>query len=194
LGDERVDREVVTERDLFNCHGTFYELPAESSGGFAKIRPITTHNLRIKDYATYRGLLVLSGLNTDASGSHVVRSEDGKLALWLGAIDDLWKMGKPRGNGGPWKNNEVKAGVPSDPYLMTGYDHKSLELSHRLNGPVTFRLEADITGTGQWVSVSSMTVQAGETYTHRFPDSFACYWVRLLADRDTRATAQFEYK
>ena len=29
-GAYRVDREVVTERDLFNCHGTFYELPAEN--------------------------------------------------------------------------------------------------------------------------------------------------------------------
>ena len=68
LGDERVDREVITERDLFNCGGTFYELPAESSCGFGKIRPITTHNRRIKDYASYRGMLVISGIADDAKG------------------------------------------------------------------------------------------------------------------------------
>ena len=57
LGPERVDREVCTERDLFNCHGTFYELPAENAGGFAKVRPVTTHNRRVHDYCSYRGLL-----------------------------------------------------------------------------------------------------------------------------------------
>jgi hypothetical protein len=34
----RIDREVATEHDLFNCYGTFYELPAENADGFAKIR------------------------------------------------------------------------------------------------------------------------------------------------------------
>ena len=39
--------EVATERDLFNFGGTFYELPARNAQGFAKIRPIATHNLKI---------------------------------------------------------------------------------------------------------------------------------------------------
>jgi hypothetical protein len=59
----RIDREVATERDLFNCHGTFYELPAENADGFAKIRPVASHNLRINDYASYRGMLIMTGLN-----------------------------------------------------------------------------------------------------------------------------------
>ena len=45
----RICREVATERDLFNCHGTFYELPAENADGYAKIRPIASHNFRIND-------------------------------------------------------------------------------------------------------------------------------------------------
>ena len=39
-GSLRICREVVTERDLFSCHGTFYELPAENAEGYAKIRPV----------------------------------------------------------------------------------------------------------------------------------------------------------
>ena len=42
-----MDREVVTERDLFNCAGTFYELPADNAGGFAMVRPIATHNASV---------------------------------------------------------------------------------------------------------------------------------------------------
>lgn len=193
LGDERVDREVVTERDLFNSHGTFYELPAESSGGFGKIRPIATHNRRIKDYATYRGLLVISGIAADATGQHIVRSDDGKAALWLGVLDDLWKFGKPRGVGGPWKDTAVKAGVASDAYLVTGYDHKRLTLSHTSREPVQFRIEADITGAGDWVEVTSLSVAPGQSLKHDFPDAFGAYWLRATASADTTATAQLEY-
>ena len=66
LGPCRVDREVATERDLFNAHGTFYELPAENAGGFAKLRPVATHNRRIHDYCSYRGLLIMSGVTLNA--------------------------------------------------------------------------------------------------------------------------------
>ena len=48
----RLCREVATERDLLNCAGTFYELPAENADGFAKIRPVASHNCRIHDHAS----------------------------------------------------------------------------------------------------------------------------------------------
>jgi hypothetical protein len=140
LGPGRVDREVATERDLFNAHGTFYELPADNAGGFAKVRPVATHNRRIHDYCSYRGLFIMTGVADSAprNNPHIIRSDDGKAAVWAGAIDDVWKLGKPRGDGGPWKNSPVKAGQPSDPYLMTGYDRKSVKLSHNGEGTVGF--------------------------------------------------------
>ena len=192
--DERVCREVVTERDLFNAFGTFYELPAESAGGFAKIRPVATHNRHIKDYASYRGLLVMSGVRDDAGGEHIIRSDDGKCALWAGAVDDLWQLGKPRGNGGPWKNTEVKSGHSSDPYLMTGYDHKDLMLFHSSGASVAFRVEVDVTGMGEWVTYKEFSVTPGQTLEHHFPDAFSAYWVRITADHDCSATAQFRYE
>jgi hypothetical protein len=48
------------------------------------------------------------------------------VALWVGAIDDLWGLGKPVGIGGVWMDTEVAAQTYSDPYLMSGYDKKSL--------------------------------------------------------------------
>jgi hypothetical protein len=193
LGAERTCREVCTERNLLNVHGTFYELPAENAGGFLKLRPITTHNRRIHDYASYRGLLVLSGLTDDASGDHIIRSDDGECAVWVGTVDDLWAFGKPRGRGGPWLETAVQANVPSDAYLATGYDQKRLTLAHQANEAVTFKIEADFTGTGQWTEVESLRVPPGQTLEHAFPDAFGAYWLRVSTSADTTASARFDY-
>jgi hypothetical protein len=191
----RICREVATERDLFNCHGTFYELPAENADGFAKIRPVASHPFRIHDYASFRGLLVMTGISPDAAGnkSHLVRSDDGKAAVWLGVIDDLWKLGKPTGQGGPWAGTEVAAGEASDPYLIGFYDERSLTLSHESAEPVTFEIEADPIGHGPWMLYQRVTIGPGETYEHRIPDHFQARWIRFRAESPTRATAWLEY-
>ena len=196
LGFERTDREVCTERDLLNAAGTFFELPAENAGGIAKVRALTTHNRRIQDYASWRGLLVLTGLDEDApvSNSHIVRSTDGKAAVWLGVVDDLWSLGKPIGVGGPWKNTAVQPGVASDPYLLTGYDRKTVTLSHTSAAPVRFRVEVDLTGTGQWVNYRSFDVPAGQALAHAFPAAYQAYWLRVVAESATTATVWLDYK
>jgi hypothetical protein len=191
----RVCREVATERDLLNCAGTFYELPAENADGFAKIRPVASHNFRIHDYASYRGMLVMTGLSPDVkSGEHIVKSDDGKAAVWLGVIDDLWEMGKPTGHGGPWKNSAVKAGEPSDPYLIGFYDKRSLEISHGAKEAVTFRIEVEPVGHGPWMLYSEVSVQPGETFRHIFPGNFQARWIRFVADKECTATTWLEYE
>ena len=192
LGAERVCREVCTERNLLNVGGTFYELPAENAGGFIKLRPIATHNRRIHDFASYRGLLVMSGIADDAKGGRILRSDDGKCALWAGAIDDLWQFGKARGVGGPWHESAVKASVPSDAYLATGYDHKRLTLTS--TAAANFNIEADFTGTGTWDEVATLSAQPGKPLEYKFPEAFGAYWLRLVADQDTTATATFTYE
>jgi hypothetical protein len=193
--ENRLDREVVTERDIFNAHGTFYELPAENAGGFAKIRPVASHNRRINDYCSWRGLMVLTGIDTaGTNNSHIIRSDDGKAAVWVGVIDDLWKLGKVRGDGGPCLNTPLTANTPSDPYLMTGYDRKELTLSH--SGPTSIQLtvEVDVTGTGQWMPYRTFDVSPGKTVNHDFPADFQAYWVRVVADQTCSASAQLKYR
>ena len=190
----RVCREVCTERNLLHAFGTFYEMPADNAGGFPKIRPIATHDRAIFDYASYRGLLVMSGVAADARGGRIVRSDDGKCALWVGAVDDLWQLGKPRGEGGPWRDSAVKAGEPSDPYLFNGYDRKSLTLSHTAAQPVTMRVEMDITAGGRWVAYRTFEVSAGKPLEHSFPEAYAAAWVRVVAEADCTASAVLKYE
>ena len=191
-GLARVCREVATERDLLNLHGTFYELPARNAQGVAKVRPVATHNLAIYDFCSHNGLLLFTGIDAETKSKHIIRSTDGKAAIWAGVVDDLWKLGKPRGQGGPWKDSAVKAGIPSDPYLMTAYDEKSVELTTTSATNIT--LEVDIDGTGLWVRYETFKLKADETVTHNFPESFSAYWVRATSDKETTATVWLTYQ
>lgn len=195
-GKLRICREVATERDLFNCSGTFYELPAENADGYAKIRPVSSHNYRINDYASYRGMLVMTGITPEErkDNPHMIISDDEKAAVWVGTIDDLWEMGKPVGNGGPWKDSNVKAGTPSDPYLIAFYDKKELTLSHLAQKNVSFTVEVDPTGNGDWMEYAIYEVKAGEKCKYNFPESFQARWIRFKTDSDVKATAWLEYK
>ena len=194
LGQLRICREVATERDLFSSHGTFYELPAENADGFAKIRPIASHDFKIHDYASCRGLLVMSGIDLAApAGAHIIKSDDGQAALWVGAIDDLWKLGKPIGEGGPWRNTPVTEGEISDPYLIGYYDQRALMLSHDSDASVTFTMEIDPTGHGPWIKYQEFEVKAGEIIHYDFPAEFEARWVRFGVDRACKATSWLTY-
>ena len=195
IGWPRGIREVVTERRLLNCCGTFYVLPHASAGGVAGIKPVSTHNKAITDFCSWRGMLVMAGARGEAEpDGHHLKSDDGQVGLWFGDVDDLWQLGKPRGQGGPWKNSSVQSGQPSDPYLMTGYDHKTLELSHDADGEVVFNVEVDFFRDNTWRTYRSIKVAAGESVSHEFPAGFSAHWIRCTADRDCRATAWFVYQ
>jgi hypothetical protein len=192
----RICREVATERDLLSCSGTLYELPAENADGFAKIRPIASHNFRIHDYASYRGMLIMTGIDAKSAKNnpHIIVSQDGKAAVWAGVIDDLWKLGKPVGEGGPWKETLIKSGVPSDPYLIGFYDKRNLKLSHNSKETVTFTIEVEPIGHGPWMSYQTIAVKPGETREYNFPDTFQSRWIRFTADKECSATAWLIYE
>jgi hypothetical protein len=192
----RICREVATERDLFNCGGTFYELPSENADGFAKIRPISTHGLQINDYASFRGMLVITGIDSKSpsSNKNIFYSDDRKAAVWTGVIDDLWKMGKPVGQGGPWLNTSVASEEPSDAYLFGGYDKRTLALSHQTASSVSFKIQLDATGDGVWYDYKTITVPAGKKIVVNFPELVMSKWVRLTSDKATIASAQFDYR
>lgn len=188
-------REVVTERSLLNSFGTFFEFPRDYSGGIAKIKPITTHNRLIVDFCSWRGLMVISGnVANSVQDGHYFASSDKKTGLWFGGIDDLWKFGRPKGVGGPWYNTTVSGNTPSDPYLMLGYDKKSLKLSHQSQDVVRFKLEVDIAATGQWSTFETIEVKPGETFDFTFPKGYSAHWVRFTADKNCTATAWLTYE
>ncbi len=192
-------REVCTERDMLQAHGTFYELPALNAMGAIRMRPIATSDAAVHDYCSYRGLLVLSGIDPSAGiagqdNRHLIRSDDGKAAVWVGAADDLWQLGKPRGFGGPWKNSDVAAGKPSDPYLMTGYDKKTLTLENHGDSETTITVELDAAGDGHFAPYQNFKLAPGAKQSHSFPEWLNAYWVRTVSSTATKASAQLTYE
>jgi hypothetical protein len=188
-------REVATERDLLHVAGTFFELPANNAGGYRKLRPVASHEFFVHDFCSYRGLLVMTGVDAATpTGRNIVQSADGKAALWVGAIDDLWQLGRPRGRGGPWWHSQVQANVASDPFLATGYENRTGLFAHDRDHAVTFTMAADLCGDGQWVDVHAIEVPAMKTVEYALPPAWSAYWIRMRASEDCRADAMFLYQ
>jgi hypothetical protein len=87
----------------------------------------------------------------------------------------------------------VTAGEPSDPYLMTGFEHKCVHVQNLGSRAATVTIEAGPSGNGRFGSITSITAGAGELATYVFPSGFSCHWARLVSDTDAALTAQFFY-
>jgi hypothetical protein len=182
-------REVEHERLLMDHHGMFYELsPWAYNNRIWGVRPISTHLWVHGDFCTYRGMLVLGADNASNPGSAEPQS-----GLWFGKTDDLWKLGKPSGWGGPWWDEAVKAGEPSDPYLMTGFDKKCIHIKHDADKQATFDIQVDFMGCGEFVTYAKMVAPPKGYVQHTFPEGFSAHWVRIVPDTDCTATAQLFY-
>lgn len=194
VGKLRAVREVASERFLANIHGTFYEIPRDSKNqpDWSKIKPVCSHSLRIVDFCSWRGLLVLTGVREDSPEDGHVFGTSGGPRLWFGCLDDLWKLGRPRGGGGPWNNTPVTPNEPSDPYLMTGFARKTLELTHDADTTVRFTVEVDFDHTG-FTRYGEFEVPPGETFRYDF-GTYHAHWVRLRCDKPCRATARLLYE
>ena len=196
FGHPRIHREVESERMLANIHGTFYEVPFWIVGQaplYTKMRPVSTHNKQISDFTTWNGLLVLAGLKSNISSSNrIFNSPNRKTSLWFGGIDELWEFGKPVGVGGPWKNTMVSANEPSDPYLMTGYDHKTLVLESDQDCKIDAEIDID-----HWTGFhpfKTFDLKAGKKISFEFPNGFAAHWIRFKANKSVLVSAQLIYK
>jgi hypothetical protein len=196
-------RHAQTERLLMDIHGMFYDLPPFAyEGKVWGIRPICSHLRIVPDFCYWRGLFVMAGNQIDHDQGQP------QSGLWFGNIDDLWNMGKPSGWGGPWWKTPVRSSVPSDPFLMTGFDKKVVHMAHDEKKSVTFLIEVDFLGNGSWRTYKSFNVAGnvrtpravlgkpteGQGYVHHeFSDGFSAHWVRVIVDTHCKATVYFMY-
>jgi hypothetical protein len=187
-------REVESERWLLDASGMIYELPSMTYHDRVwGVRPVCSHLRIIADYCSWNGLLVMAGDQTtpiNDSNAYVGQPQAG---LWFGKTDDLWSWGRPQGWGGPWYQQTVAAGVPSDPYLMTGFVHKCLHLTQAGAAAAAFDVEVDFVGDGLWRRYATLEAGNGGYVCHVFPDGFSAHWVRLVPRAACTVTAWLTY-
>ena len=187
-------RSIEHERLLMDHHGMWYELSPWAYGNHVwGIRPISTHLWVHGDFCAWRGMMVIGADNVSHEGGGNNQAAEPQSGLWFGRTDDLWNLGKPKGWGGPWWEDSVTADEPSDPYLMTGFEHKVLHLSHAHPDSVTFQIEVDFMGHGAWKTYASVDVPANSYVPHVFPVGFSAHWVRVVSNTDCVASAQLHY-
>lgn len=187
-------REVEHERLLMDHHGMFYELSPWAYGGRVwGIRPISTHLWVLGDFCSWRGMLVMGADNASPSNGLNQTTAEPDSGLWFGKTDDLWSFGKPSGWGGPWWSTDVAKDVPSDPYLMTGFDQKCLHIQNHSDTRVNVTVELDVRGDGGFGAYRTMTVPGNALESLPFPPGLSAHWVRLVSDTDANLTAQLFY-
>lgn len=202
-------REVETERYLMDAYGMFYELaPLGWAGAMWGIRPVSQHLRMIPDFTSWRGFLVLGGNQVSSIFDNNWVTGQSQSGLWFGKTDDLWNFGKPKGWGGPWRDSNITNNVPSDPYLMTGFDHKIVHIRiHSRSGKESkssLAIEIDFTGTAghmdePWNVYQKIDIDissAGGYAYHVFPEGFSAHWVRFIFETpcvDCVATIELHY-
>lgn len=187
-------REIESERWLIDIAGTFFELPAmQYAGRVWGVRPVSTHLRIVGDFCSWNGMLVLAGDQTTPINDSNAYVGQPQANLWFGNSDDLWNFGKPKGWGGPWHRTEVRSGVASDPFLMTGYEHKCAHLAHDFGKPVVFAIEVDFMGDGDFSVLEEVEVPAAGYRAYCFESGFSAHWVRFRSSETCRASAQLAY-
>ncbi|HUT88283.1 MAG TPA: hypothetical protein VMY37_02190 [Thermoguttaceae bacterium] len=131
-------REVAPGRLMIDMHGLFYTMsPDFAPGSAGGLVPLASHLRMTPDFCPWRDKLVLAG-NELSSLNHRHRTGGQPQSnLWLGSLEAIGRWGKPAGWGGPWYQDEVKAGVPSDPFLIAGFTNRTL---HLFQGPAPTRI------------------------------------------------------
>jgi len=187
-------RSVEHERLLMDLSGMWYELSPWAFGNRVwGVRPISTHLWVHGDFCTWKGMLVVGSDNASHDAGGNLECAEPQSGIWMGKTDDLWQYGKPSGWGGPWWEDQVAAGQPSDPYLLTGFDQKCLHLSHDADATVSFDVEVDFQGDGKYHRYQRVEVGAKGYEAFVFPAGFSAHWLRVVSSADCTASAQLHY-
>jgi hypothetical protein len=165
-------RDIGEEGLLMTMHGSFWRFPRTfSAAASAGLAPRSTYLKVIGDFCRWGDRVVLGCDDTARSEFLNKHPLKGALAapgksqsnLWFIEPSRLDQCGPALGRGAVWLDDDVTAGMPSEPFLFSGFAHRSLHLKHGSQTPVTFALEVDARGDGAWKTLRQVTVPAQGT-------------------------------
>jgi len=180
-------------RLLMNMHGGWFDFPkAFRPGNTAGLKPLGAYLKITADFCRWQDRIVFACDDVSKFANPLVNQAQSNL--WFAAWEELSRKGAPAGYGGPWVNDDVKAGETSRPYLFTGYRQRVLHLAHQSPHSVDFTIEIDRQGDGRWEQLQTAQVPPNGYHYHIFPAAQAGQWLRLKCGHDAKAaTAYFHY-
>jgi len=195
----------IGEKDLLaTMHGTFWRFPAGfSKSNSAGIAPRSNYLKIIGDFCRWGDRIVLGcddSAKAEFMNKRAFKAKHGapkqsNSNLWFVEPERLDDLGPAIGRGSVWLRDDVKAGETSDPYLFSGYDHRQLHLSHQSESEVSFVLEVDRKGTGDWSEMLELNVPAMGAVSRVFTPEEKGAWIRVKPKQPAESvTANFQYR
>ena len=152
---------------LMNMHGQWFDFPKTfSTANTAGIRAIGDYLKITGDFCPWKvgGREQLVFGCDDASIMENPLALQSQSNLWFSSWDGLAKCGRPAGFGGPWVDDAVKAGEPSEPFYLPGIRSASCTCRTTRNSPS--RLPSRLTPTDMENGCSTRASPSRRTDTH----------------------------
>ena len=182
---------------LATMHGTFWRFPQDFSPASPNgIRPISTYLKVIGDFCRWGDRLVFgcddqtqkefTNVRTLKRGA--VPRRQSQSNLWFVKPEELGSFGPPSGEGWVWRDEDVRRGDVSDPYLWEGYAVRMFTFVDAEGRAVRHELLRD----GDWVRVRALEDATGASAYFRYgperPESLPNALEKPIAVRDDDGT------
>jgi len=187
--------QILQDRGLVNMRGMWFELPLYRSrskfpNSFDPL-PICRDMWEIGDLSLYQGFLAIAhreGTKTvfewnDSGGTP-------QSGVSLVSLQYLEQLGEPRGKGGVWNGDSVGAGETSDPFLINGFDKKTIHLE--TDAATDYTIQVDPIGDGSWKDYDTVSFSGAGYDTYIMTGD--AVWVRVKSSDAVTATAWFNVR
>ncbi len=121
-------REIQPGKLMLDMHAMLWDFPATfSAANTGGIRPIASHHRYIPDFCHWNGRIVLATDETTIMANPLAGQSQSNL--WFGQLEDMAGWGPKTAWGGPWVGDAVKAGEPSVPFQINGFQRRCVHLA-----------------------------------------------------------------
>ncbi|MCA9081698.1 MAG: hypothetical protein KDA58_14145, partial [Planctomycetaceae bacterium] len=152
-------RDIGEDDLLMTMHGAFWRFPRDfGTKHSAGIRPRSNYLKVVGDFCRWQDRIVLGCddtarsefLNKRKLKGGVIPAGQSQSNLRFLAPSELDQQGPVLGRGAVWLNDDLEQNSISDPFLLSGYDYRTLILFQTGAGPNEFPIEIDRKGNGDW--------------------------------------------
>jgi hypothetical protein len=198
-------RDVGTQEQsdyLMTMHGMFWRFPGSfQSDNTAGIRPRSAYLKVIGDFTRWGDRLVFGCddsahrefLNKRKVKGNIEGPGQSNSNLWFTSLDKPDQLGPSTAAGAVWLEEDIRANEHSEPFLFSGWPHRSVWLKNHGGHDIKLTFEVDKQGHGQWATLITKDISAENSEYFEFSEGQQGEWIRVSSDKDSKVTVHFTY-